>query len=197
MKSLTFLVTVVATIGISSWTGPPLSAAAGALPGNAFFRPKPETDKCLKEAAKEGTPRISIAIRKLSQAGDFIRVAFSITNLTDVPIWMNLKPFACEGSGLATDQQLFVTIHAPQERTGRGLEYDVDPIPDRNYEVIEPHKQRDLSVRVNGIGFDLSPGTYRVDACFWDRNRKIPKAPNGAVGFRGPVGVSQDVPVAR
>jgi hypothetical protein len=196
MKPFALPVAVLATIVLPSWTGAASPAASGPPSGNGSFRPNPETDRCLKEAAKEGTPPISIAIRKMSQAGDFIRVEFSITNVTDAPIWMNVKPFACEGSGLAADQQMFVTVQAPWKRTGRGFIYDVDPVPPKNYEVIEPHKRRDLIVPVNGIGFDLSPGTYRVDACFWDRNRKIPKAPNGAAVVRGPVGVSQVVPVA-
>jgi hypothetical protein len=163
-------------------------------PNSASVRLKPETEKCLKEAAKSGSPDISIVIRKMLQVGRFIRMTLSIDNLTDAPIWINLKPFAREGSGLAADQQLFVNIHAPQERTGWGIEYDAVTIPDRNYGIIEPHGRHDVSVSVNGIGFDLRSGTYRVDACFWDRNRKIPNPPRGATIVRGPVGVSQAVP---
>lgn len=196
MKTGPCLASLLATICAVSPTASSQPVTVGTTPSNASIRLNPETDRCLKEAAKDGAPSISIAIQKMYQVGHFIRVVLSINNLTASPIWMNLKPFAREGSGLATDQQLFVTIHAPQERLGWGIEYDAVAIPERSYGIIEPHKRRDVISSVNGIGFDLRPGTYRVDACFWDRNRKIPQPPKGALTVRGPVGVSQAVTVA-
>jgi hypothetical protein len=196
LKSGPCLASLLATICAVSSTASSQPVTVGTTPSDASIRGNPETDRCLKEAAKDGAPSISIEIQKMFKVGHFVRVVLSVNNLAAAPIWLNLKPFAREGSGLAADQQLFVTIHAPQERSGWGIEYDAVMVPERNYGIIEPHKRRDVSVSVNGIGLDLSPGTYRVDACFWDRNQKIPKPPKGAMTVRGPVGVSQAVTVA-
>ena len=82
LKPFALLVVGLATIVLLSSTEAPSFAASGPRAGNDSFRPNPETDRCLREAAKEGTPPISIAIQKMTKAGDFIRVEFSITNLT-------------------------------------------------------------------------------------------------------------------
>ena len=188
---------LLAIVSICGMPRPPLfdPLDASNASGSPSIRAKPATEQCMKAAAEDMAPNVSIAIRRLSQERDFIKVALSFENLTDSPIWMNLKPVSLEGSGLASDQQLFVTIHAPQEKTGRGIEYDASPSRNSSYGIVGSHKRHDLVILVNGIGFDLQPGAYRVDACFSDRSRVIPKPPQGAIVVKGPVGVSQMVTV--
>jgi hypothetical protein len=180
---VTSIVAVVTILGL-----------AGASGGPAIRGPS-ATERCMKSAAEGSASSFSIVIRRMAQAGDVIRLALTFNNLTDSPIWMNLKPFSLEGSGLESDRQLFVTVHAPKEKSGRSTEYDGPPVNHSSYGIIGPHKRHDLVVSVTGIGFDLKPGTYKVDACFWDRSVAIPKPPQGTTLVKGPVGVSQMVTV--
>lgn len=125
-----------------------------ATPRGAPKSLNPYMENCMKEATEDAAPRVLMAVTAVSQSGPsrLIKVGISVANLTTSPIWINLTPAAL-GCGLIKEQQLFVTIHAPWERTGTGWIFECDsPVPADHYRVLEPHKRHDLSVVVDGTG---------------------------------------------
>src|SRR6185437_6568601 len=113
MRVNVFLSAILLVTGAWSSKALPQPATDDPEPAANAYHAHPETDKCIKSAHDDGRPAISITIGKVVQAKKFAKIALSIDNLTRSPIWMNLHPDAL-GGGLPREQQLFVTIHAPQ-----------------------------------------------------------------------------------
>lgn len=187
-------VVLMAAAGWPSTVTPPY-VGAGPTASASVDYVNPQTDKCLKAASGNPRPIVSIAIGTMSRAGRVVKVSLSIYNSTSSPIWMNLRPDTL-GGGLPSEQQVFVTIHAPRSVDGYSMSYDTkEPPRADDYGVIAPHKRYQLTAVVDARPLDLRPGNYRVDACFWDRTPTIPKPPKGAMIVRGPIAVSAVVPV--
>ena len=195
MKLNIVLPAMLVGTGVLSLSASPQSRAANPTPAANVDHVNPETTKCIKAAEDNDRPRVLITVGKVSLAGKFAKITLSIDNLTTSPIWMNLHPDAL-GGGLPREQQLFVTIHAPQNTAGYGRTYDAVPPPrDDDYGVIAPRGRYQLIAVVDATPLYLRPGRYRVDACFWDRTPTIPNPPQRAVAVRGPVAASDVVVV--